>query len=565
MEKLREILHKYGWFLVFILTIPSIVALFVPGFYGASDDMHMAWLFEMDRVIKMGQFPPRFVPDLSFGFGYPLFNFVFPLPFYIAEVFHSLGLSLVDSVKAVLFLSIPMSALFMYLFMKQFTSNFLSLAGAVIYSFTPYRSTDIYVRGAFGEALSFVCLPLIALSVTRLGLGQSGTRLDTRWIGIGGLSLAALILTHNITAYMFLPFIFLLALLWTIFIRVNRTWTLLQLILMAVVGLFSSIYFWLPAILDSKLMVYDTVFNFSDHFPTLKQLVVPFWGYGASVPGPGDGMSFFVGTVNWLMLISGIFLLSFLWRKYSIQQKVLLSWAGISFFIAFVMMNYRSVIFWQHIPLLPYFQFPWRFLIITTFVTPLFVISLEKLNSDLFPGVVIILAILLNFTFFRPHDFLGRQDDYYLNRYIPVPKASAEYFQTGEEYLRLPLATNKRPDKNYPLVDITGGEIKKISNNGGLDSTLEISSAKGGLLNYNKYYFPGWLAELDGREVPLKAGQPFGQISIAVPPGGHQVNISFRETAGNRVLDWVSLLGVMTALVLLMFKEIKTKLAFKGR
>ena len=32
-------------------------------------------------------------------------------------------------------------------------------------------------------------------------------------------------------------------------------------------------------------------FVFVDHFPTLRQLITPYFGYGASVPGPGDGMS----------------------------------------------------------------------------------------------------------------------------------------------------------------------------------------------------------------------------------------------------------------------------------
>lgn len=74
--------------LLFVLSVPAIAALIPGGFYGASDDLHIAWLNQMHRALMSGQIPPRFVPDLSFGFGYPLFNFVFPLPFYIGEVFH---------------------------------------------------------------------------------------------------------------------------------------------------------------------------------------------------------------------------------------------------------------------------------------------------------------------------------------------------------------------------------------------------------------------------------------------------------------------------------------------
>ena len=101
MNKLRDIISRYIKIIVVLISIPAVRYLFVKGYFGVSDDLHIGWLFEMDRAIKMLQFPPRFVPDLSFGFGYPLFTFVYPFPFYIAELFHLIGFSLVNSVKLV--------------------------------------------------------------------------------------------------------------------------------------------------------------------------------------------------------------------------------------------------------------------------------------------------------------------------------------------------------------------------------------------------------------------------------------------------------------------------------
>src|SRR5216684_48647 len=110
-----------------LLFIPVVWALFVPGFFGASDDIHIAWLFEMHKTLFSGQIPPRYVPDLSYGFGYPLFNFIYPLPFYMGELFHLLGLNFVDSIKAVFFISIPLSAFFMYLLIKEFSDSLIGL------------------------------------------------------------------------------------------------------------------------------------------------------------------------------------------------------------------------------------------------------------------------------------------------------------------------------------------------------------------------------------------------------------------------------------------------------
>ncbi len=191
--------------IILLLCWPAFAALFIPGFYGASDDIHIAWLHQMDQTIKMGQFPPRFVPDLSFGFGYPLFNFVFPLPFYVGEMLHLLGLSLVDAIKGVFFLTIILSSFSMYFLLRIFSGRLVSITGAILYVYTPYRAVDIYLRGAIGESVAFIFFPLIILSLTKLTSDDNQVK-GWRWIGIGGLSLVGLILSHNIATYMFMPF-----------------------------------------------------------------------------------------------------------------------------------------------------------------------------------------------------------------------------------------------------------------------------------------------------------------------------------------------------------------------
>jgi len=514
MQKVEKFLSKHVFWVVLILSIPAVWALFVPGFYGASDDLHIAWLYELDRVVKMGQFPPRFVPDLSFGYGYPLFNFVFPLPFYLGEAFHLLGLTFVDSIKAVFLLSIPLSGYFMYKFVRIYTPGILAIAAAVVYIYTPYRATDIFVRGAVGESLAFVFLPLIAFAVAK---GN---------IGILALSTAGLIMSHNIMAYMFLPFFATLALLIGSKIKSFFGFTL---------GLIISSFFWLPAIVESNLMKYDTVFNFKDHFPTIRQLFTPYFGYGASVAGPYDGMSFFLGLVNIILVIEAVI-------HFVRGRSKIVAWALFAFSLAIFMMNFRSSIIWDNLPLLPYFQFPWRFLSLTTFIVPVLVIAFAKhKHLNYFALAIIIAAVALNFRYFKPHDFLGRGDDYYINRYIPVPAASEEYLKTGEEYLRLPKDTKTRPDK--------------VSPDQGLSASFNVDYEEETTLDYHKYYFPGWEVKIDGEKVDVGAGEPYGQVQFKVPKGEHLIEISFRETPLRKILDVISLFGLVTALVLIVRRK----------
>ena len=539
--------------LIVVLSLPAVWALFHKGFYGASDDIHIAWLFEMDKIIRLGQIPPRFVPDLSFGFGYPLFNFVFPLPFYLGEIFHLFSFSFVDAIKIVFGLSLLGSAVTMYFFLKEVLSRELAAAGAILYLYTPYRSTDVYIRGAFGEALSFVFLPLVLLAAVKIYKGFSDKKIDPGKISFFSLSLSALILTHNIVSYMFFPFLLMLLLLLILTTRNKKMWLSINYGLGILGALLISLYFWLPAITESSLMKYETVFNFVDHFPTLKQLFTPYFGYGASVPGPYDGMSFFIGLMNLAVVAAGTILGIFLWRKFKALEGVIFIWGIMAFSVSMFMMNFRSSFLWSNVPLLPYFQFPWRFLTMITLSSVIFLIPLNYLKGFwkyILVGGLSLLAIILNAEYFKPHDFLERGDEYYINRYIPVPQASKEYLETGEEYLRLPNETEVRPDKNYPVIFSDNKFGHSVKETNGVYSKINIEAPDDMILNHNKYYFPGWVGKVDGNDLKLSAGKPFGQISFEVTKGSHLVEIYYKEPNSKIILNLISLSSFTLFLIL---------------
>jgi len=526
-----------------LMVIPATIALFKPGFYGASDEMHIAWLQQMDQAIVEGQIPPRYVSDLSFGFGYPLFNFISPLPYYVGEIFHLLGLSFVDSIKAIFIVSILGSAVAMYFLVKQMSGGWVGMAAATLYIYSPYRSTDIYNRGALGESLAFVFLPLILYFL--LKVKKSVRKYESvRWIGWGAIATAALILTHNIVSYMFIPLVIMLG----IILLKNR---LKELILFFGLGLLGSFYFWWPALMDSRLMKYDTVFNFFDHFPALKQLLIPYWGYGASVPGNYDTMSFFIGEVNLLIMGMSIVLLIKSFKSKTLKLGIVWWWCLALILLAMVMMNFRSFWIWEHFPLIAYFQFPWRFLTLIVFGSSILVTTITtKKNYKIWSGLIIILAIGFNYYRFKPNDFLNRDDSYYINRYIPIPSPSNEYLDLKEEYLRLPKATEVRPKNIYSRVFPESLETSYIRPINHLDTALTTDSGKSLTLNYNKYYFPGWEAIMDNKKLKLWAGEPYGQIQFDVPDGKHEILIRFRETLVNRIWDIGSMLTIMGCIYL---------------
>jgi len=556
MGKIQKFITKYLHLIILLVSIPAVRYLFVNGYFGVSDDLHIGWLFEMDRAVKMLQFPPRFVPDLSFGFGYPLFSFVYPLPFYIAEIFHLIGFSLVNSVKLVFGLSIPVSMFFMFKLLKHYLTEELCLAGAVLYVYAPYRALEIFVRGTIGEIVAFVFFPLILLSFIRL----TDNKTSKKWVGIAGISTAALVLSHNIMAYMFIPFLIIFITARIIWITKDKKSAIIDSLKGLFLGLLSSIYFWFPAISESKLMHYDTVFNFYDHFPALKQFITPYWGYGASVPGNYDTMSFYMGLTGLVVVILGSVLFFFNLKKFSKDEKVLIGWGLLVFLSSVFMMNFRSAFLWETFPLLPYFQFPWRFIAMTTFVSPLFLLGFSKLSKTKFIKIasfaVIFAAIGFNFNYFKTSEYLGRMDEYYIDRYIPLPIASDAYKETSEEYLRLPIGNEVRPEKNYPRVYTDDASVNlEVQEINALNAKVMISSDSEFVFNYNKYFYPGFHAKIDGVLAEITPGRPYGQISFLVPSGNHLVEVGYQESPMRLIFDIVSLVAFGVSLFFLVKKE----------
>lgn len=90
-----------------------------------------------------------------------------------------------------------------------------------------------------------------------------------------------------------------------------------------------------------------------------------------------------------------------------------------------------------------------------------------------------------------------------------------------------------------------------------MDISVEASSSKSFILNISKYYFPGWSGELDGKEVNLKPGKPFGQITVEIPSGAHSIKIFFKETPIRIVLDAISFLALLICVSLIFIRKNK--------
>jgi uncharacterized membrane protein len=118
-----------GLILVGLLVLLAVSPLLPPGLPSIADaPIHLFRTMEMVSAWADGVYYPRWAPNLAFGYGYPIFNFAPPLPYFIAGAFHVLGFSLETSIKLLAVLCMAIYGFGMYLFVR----NVLGERGALL-------------------------------------------------------------------------------------------------------------------------------------------------------------------------------------------------------------------------------------------------------------------------------------------------------------------------------------------------------------------------------------------------------------------------------------------------
>lgn len=539
-------------FVIFVLlffVFPSLKSLTLEGGF-TSHDMthHIVRQIDMHRILSEGQFPPRWSGELAYGYGYPVFLFNYPLPAMIGELFHLGGLNFLYSVKAVLFLSLVLSVIGMYLFLNAlFNSQLSAFLGALFYIYSPIHLIVIYVSGAVGASMGLAFPPFIFWAIVKLWQG------DKKFSLVGSLSLAGLILSHNITAFLFMPLIFVFTGILFI-LKIDKSF-LKKFILMFLFGLALSSFFWLPALYEKQFIRYDDLMKgvFSDQFPSIRQIIYSPWGYGLSHPKqPEGGMSYQIGLIHILVMLVLVPSLWFLRRK-----KKFLFIGGFSlivFIISVFFMLEISIPFWKILPFFPYIQFPVRILVIPVFVSSIVAAVLVKY---LRLGKILFL-ILLFLLFYANRNHLGinqRYDpgeDYYLSL-----KTSTTSFDED-----LPIWVSKmRNNTDYSKFTFLSGSGKiNVLENKSATVLAEFESSQSAKLRFNQYYFPGWEVKVDGNTVGfeyLSKGEE-GLPMFEIAQGKHKILAEFKNTPIRNLADLISLASLII-FVLYIFKATKNE------
>jgi hypothetical protein len=502
---------------------------------------------EFYQGLRAGQLFPRWAPDLSGGYGQPLFNFSPPLFIYVSALFHALGWSFVAAQNLALPALLCAAGLGMYLLAAEFFGPRGGLVAAVAYLFAPYLLVTLYVRHALADLTAMAFIPWTFWGLYRFA--REGRPLS---LFAGAVSLALLLLSSNPVALVTFPAL-LLFLAWLAFAgRSGRVF--LRGLWCLALGLGLPAFFWLPALVERRFVhlsrVLEDYLDYRHHFVYPSQFFHSPWGYGLSLPGTQDGMSFAVGPVHLLLALAALLLV---WRVRRIPGpgKLAISFSLVLLLLAAFLSSRWSMFLWDWLPLMHYLEFPWRLLSLVAVSTallcgfPFLLVAPERGRlATALMALLIAGLFLFGFPQARPEAFLDVQDEDY------SPQAIAQRglaVTTAKEYE--PVWVQERPPSPAVApVTLVKGQARLLSARPS-PTHLQIQAdvAEETLLQVNTFYFPGWTLYVDGAEASIDYGNPQGLIRFSLEPGEHEVQVLFRDTAVRLWSTRLSFLAVLTA------------------
>jgi len=603
LEVLRRLLARVGVRVVVdryavALAVVSLVALgpmFQPGyFWGAHDARHAVYFtFEFDRVFRDGVLYPRWFPDMTYGYGYPLFNIYGPLAFYVGEFFHLLGADFVTTVKLVFALAWILSGLAMYGFVKRiFQNRAAAFVAGLLYVFTPYHFIDIYVRAAFAESAALVFLPLT--------LWAFYETIHTRTIGsilFATFAYAGMLFAHNGIA---LLFSFVLGA-WILFLlcreaRISNSpisnlksaiLNLINLSLPTAIGLALGLgltgIFLLPLVAEYRYINVaewtQNYYNYQDHFVELYQLFSPLWGFGISNQGPIDGLSFQIGVVPLILACFSLFVVA---KNPNNTRAYLLFFLVLTLVVILLMFEF-SLPIWRAISLASVAQFPWRLLTLTMVSLSIVGGAVMLWNngdesdahSSLFNLPMLALAALIllgSYPYITAQNILVAKEG-------PVGLGGLMRFEnSANEMTGTTVFTDEQP-RWSPLADnyVHGLAVRSKIDFTTVPDWLFIRIPRNQLhttgervdynapngdatIVFNVQMYPGWHAYVTRartnnieRELPIQISKPYGRIQVTIPQGEHGLLLRFEDTPPRTLGTIVSGISLLIALGLILW------------
>ncbi|HZZ98907.1 MAG TPA: hypothetical protein VFG51_03165, partial [Candidatus Saccharimonadia bacterium] len=298
--------------------------------------------------------------------------------------------------------------------------------------------------------------------------------------------------------------------------------------------------------------------DYPSHFVHLAQLLAPGWSFG-------DNLSLNLGYVQF-----GLFVLAILGVVMAVKHSKkaigpllsLFVFCVIAFFGALFFMLQVSQPLWDHLPLLPFVQFPWRFLMVTvpalSVAGSLGLYAWSQHHRWSSKQTWILVGALIIALFVHAHF------EWNINQEITVPVVAGNALEgtttwADEQATKWFLPKPTAIPKNHVEV-LSGKSTSTITEWKSGEHAYAIDAHADTQVLENTMYYPGWRVWVDGQEVEvnhLDTKFP-GRIVFGITKGNHTVMSRFTETPSRQLMDTISLLS-FAGVVFFLLKPAKKR------
>jgi uncharacterized membrane protein len=503
-------------------------------------------LVEVHQGVTHGILIPRWAPDLGRGTGQPLFLFHPPMIYWLGEIWHLIGCDFVLAMNLACATVVLLAALGMFLLARLYFGDAGGWLGAAACLYAPYFAVDLYVRSAMEEFSAFAFLALALY-----GFGAFARRRQMKYWLIGATAFACVCTCHFMAALLFAPLLagFLVLTAW-----LEKSWSVAwKQACGFALGLALSAFIWLPAFSarhDAHIgNAIDGIFRYSNHLVYLHQLFYSPWGYGLSVPGPNDSMSFSLGWSH-LLLIAAVWI--WMSRRPHLADRRLLRFFGISAIVLCVMMLQDALWFWEQVPLLQNVNLPWRLLGPVTICIAMLAAALSSLlpasgrwRTAIITGAMALL-IVPNLSHLRP----PRIADPDLHFWTPQQLSIRGYESTTMGEVTPRWIAGVPPYIPIAATVLTGDAEILRQERTPFAWTSPVVAKSPSNIEMRTAWFPGWEVRVDGHTIPAGPGTPSGLITIEVPAGEHTVEVRYGRTSTETAAAGLSIAALLAAIAI---------------
>ncbi|MGO4936554.1 YfhO family protein [Fundicoccus sp. Sow4_H7] len=542
-SNLLKFLNKNQLFIYIFIGILIHVLIFIPffsldGIYLQDDfAFHRLRLENYVTAVQHGDFFPKIFPEMANGYGYAA-DLFYPSILLLPYVgLRQLGFSYINSFYLYhLLISIATFGVSFLAVKKINHENKTSFLFAIIYSTATYRLMDQFIRGALGETLAFIFLPLVFWGMDAILKNKTKNGILLA-IGMSSLFYSHLITTFIVAIFLSLFVIYL-------FIKNKLTLTHILSIAKAALLAFLMCAFTLLPMIEQTFSI---DFNFSQANGiwadalnySMGELVVDSLHNSAAV---WENLAPNIGTFL-LMIIMLVFF------QYKSQSKKIQNLLIINLLLMVVSTNLfpwsiiRQTIFGM-------IQFPWRWLTLLTFSASLlaaYKLSEANSNKYLVINITTLIAIIsVSYSGniihqFNQNDINLITNDSYSDYFLSSVGGGREYIPVEADYQSLRDNKEALPIHNQTVTHQLANQSYKMT-----EWTFESESNQETVLLPNLTYV-GYEVLLDNDPIEIKQEQ--GLLAISIPQGRHQVKVKYVGTSIQRISLMLSIVTWLLVIV----------------